>query len=123
MKSHIVTWAVSVVSACMIGAAWIQTHPMPKMVLVDIKTLFDEEARDFVSKAQGGSQNDQAAILEKVQQRTKLIEHSIQQLSAECRCAVVNSAAVVQLPPTARDAGIHDMTWRVREMLAQSDTR
>lgn len=123
MKGHIVTWALSVLSACILGAAWIYTHPTPKMALVDIKTLFDEEARAFVAKAQEGSPGDQAAILEKVRQRTQLIERSIQQLSSECRCAVVNSAAVVRLPPNARDAGILDMTGRVREMLAHAEPK
>lgn len=118
MKNHIITWALSVLSAGIIGAAWVYTHPAPRVVTVDLKALFDDEARAFANKARTGTPDEQAAALSQVKMRGEEIELAIDRLAQECRCAVLNSAAIAKLPPNPTDAGIPDMTGRVRQMLA-----
>ncbi|MDP1573089.1 MAG: hypothetical protein Q8M09_08190 [Pseudomonadota bacterium] len=117
MKAHIITWALSVLAACIIGAAWVYTHPSPRVVTVDLKSLFDDEARAFANKARG-TPEEQVAALSQVKKRGEEIESAIDRLAQECRCAVLNSAAIAKLPPNPTDAGIPDMTGRVRQMLA-----
>jgi hypothetical protein len=117
-RAHIVTWALSVLSACIIAAAWIKTHPAPRMVRVDMGSLFDDQKKALSARIKPGmSEQEQKALLQSATDYAAGIEASIDAVARECGCAVLNSAAILRLPDSAA-AGIPDMTARVRELVA-----
>ncbi len=121
MRSHVITWAASVVSACIIGAAWIYTHPSPRMVRVDMGILFDEQKKALAERIKPGmSDQEQKALFQSATDYANRVEGALATLAKECGCAVVNSAAILRLPEGGGTAGIPDMTGRVRELAAGS---
>lgn len=116
MKTYIITWAVSVLSACVIAAAWIHTHPPVRLARVDIKTLLDEYSKTLTEKAKPGmSEAEQMALLKAAAGYGAAVEGAVSVAARECGCAVLNSAAILKLPEG--DVGIQDMTGRVRVLL------
>lgn len=117
MKGHVITWVLSVLSACIVGAAWIHTHPAPRIVRVDMGSLFDEQKKALVGRIKPGmSEQEQKALFQSATDYADRVEGALTTLATECGCAVLNSAALLR----TSDAGaftIPDMTWRVRELL------
>ena len=119
LKAHIVTWALSVLSACIVGAAWIYTHPSPRMVRVDVGSLFDEQKINLAEKIKPGmSEEEQKALLLSAEDYARRVDGALDVVARECDCAVVNAAAILRLPETGGASGIPDMTWRVKELLS-----
>lgn len=119
LKAHIVTWALSVLSACIVGAAWIYTHPSPRMVRVDVGSLFDEQKKNLAEKIKPGmSEEEQKALLLSAEDYARRVDGALDVVARECDCAVVNAAAILRLPETGGASGIPDMTWRVKELLS-----
>lgn len=118
MKAHLVTWLLAVLSACTVGAAWIHTHPWPRMVRVDMGGLFDEQKKALAERIKPGmSDEEQKALFQSAADYASRIDAALTTLSAECGCVVVNSAALLRLPE-AGAPGIPDMTARMRELVA-----
>ena len=116
MKTCIITWAVSVLSACIIAAAWIHTHPPVRLARVDIKTLVDEYSKTLTDKAKPGmAEAEQVALLKAAADYGAAVEGAVSRVARECGCAVLNSAAILKLPEG--EAGIPDLTGRVRVFL------
>lgn len=117
MKAHIITWVVSVLSAAILGGAWIYTHPAPRFARVDIGTLLEEQKKSLAAKIQPGmSEQEQKALLQEAGEYAARVEAALTALSKECGCAVINSAAILRLPDV-RNTGIPDMTPRLRELI------
>ncbi|MBK6616904.1 MAG: hypothetical protein IPG31_00495 [Nitrosomonas sp.] len=112
MKNHILTWALSVLSAAIIGAAWIHTHPVQKFVTVDLTSLFNESAAAFAQR------KDESALMEAQAQAIR-IDMALQQLANSCGCFVLNSASIAKRPDGANQKNILDMTDWVRSHLGQ----
>lgn len=116
MKNYIITWAVSVLAACVIGAAWIHTHPPVRLARVDIKTLLDEYSKTLTEKANPGmSEAEQLALLKAAADYGLAVEGAVSRVAKECGCAVLNSAAILKLPEG--EVGIPDLTGRLRVLL------
>lgn len=119
MKAHIVTWALSVLSACIVGAAWIHTHPSPRLARVDMGSLFEEQKKALGDRIKPGmSEPEQKALLQSATDYAGQVEAALSALSRECGCAVVNSAAILRLPD-GNEAGIADATSRIRQLLGR----
>lgn len=118
MKAHILTWALSVLSACIVGAAWVHTHPSPRLVRVDMGSLFEEQKKAFGDRIKPGmSEPEQKALLQSATDYAGRLEAAVTELAKECGCAIVNSAAILRVPESAM-AGIPDLTARLRELVA-----
>ena len=121
MRSHVITWAASVVSACIIGAAWIYTHPSPRMVRVDVGSLFDEQKKILAEKIKPGmSEEEQKALFMSAAEYANQVNAALDVVAKECGCAVINTAAIVRLPETGGTSGIPDMTGKVKELLSRA---
>lgn len=121
MKAHIITWALSVLSACIIGATWIYTHPSPRMVRVDVGSLFDEQKKNLASRIKPGmSEEEQKALFMSAADYANQVNVALDVVAKECGCAVINTAAIVRLPETGGTSGIPDMTGRVKELLSRA---
>jgi len=120
LRAHIITWAVSVLSAAMLGWAWLYTHPAPRIVRVDMGEMFDEQKKRLAEKITPGmSEPEQKALVHSAGEYASKVEAALTTLSQECRCVVMNSAAILRLPE-ASATGIPDMTLRLRELVGQS---
>lgn len=118
MKAHIITWALSVVSACIVGAAWIHTHPSPRLARVDMGSLFEEQKKSLGDRIKPGmSEPEQKALLQSATDYAGRVEGALTTLAKECGCAVVNSAAILRVPEAGM-AGVPDLSARLRELAA-----
>ncbi len=119
MKAHIITWAVSVLSAVLVGGAWIYTHPQPRIVRVDMGGMFEEQKKSLAEKIRPGmTEQEQKALFQLAGEYASRVEAALSALSRECGCVVMNSAAILRLPD-ATATGIPDMTPRLRELVGQ----
>ncbi|MEW6406217.1 MAG: hypothetical protein AB1649_30900 [Chloroflexota bacterium] len=119
MKAHIVTWIASVISACIVGGAWVYTHPTPRMARVDMGSLFDEQKQALADQIKPGmSEQEQKALFMSATAYASRVEEALTILAKECGCAVLNSAAILRLPES-HSTGIPDMTARVRELVGR----
>lgn len=117
MKAHIVTWAFSVLSACIIGAAWIYTHPTTqKIAVVDLKSVFSEEIAKLDREV---TPNMTAEKKQELERRTaesmKRVDDALKRVAQECSCLLISSPAVAANGST----GVVDVTWRVKELISR----
>ncbi|WP_126448293.1 hypothetical protein [Sulfuricystis multivorans] len=115
MKAHIITWTLSVLSACIIGAAWVYTHPSPtKIAVVELESILRDEILKLDKEIKPDMTEQQkreiAGRAEKMVERVKL---ATEQVGKECDCTIFTAAAVV-----ANGGKVQDLTWRVKELVA-----
>lgn len=118
MKAHIITWALSVVASCVVGAAWVYTHPtqQTRFAKVDVAGLLEQEIRGISANLKMElSEEDKKKLKERIELSGKRLDEAFATLSNECRCVLLTSAAI------AKDSGesIPDLTWRAKELLRQ----
>jgi hypothetical protein len=110
---------VSVLVSCSIGYAWLRANPSPRLVRVDVGSLFEEQKKTLAAKLKPGmSEVEQRAIFLAAADYGKQVDEALSTVANECRCGVLNTAALVRLPD-ATETGISDATDRVRQLLAQ----
>ena len=110
---------VSVLVSCSIGYAWLRANPSPRLVRVDVGSLFEEQKKTLAAKLKPGmSEVEQKAIFLAATDYGKQVDEALSSVANECRCGVLNTAALVRLPD-ATETGIPDATDRVRQLLAQ----
>lgn len=110
---------VSVLASCSIGYAWLRANPSPRLVRVDVGSLFEEQKKTLAAKLKPGmSEVEQKAIFLAAADYGKQVDEALSTVANECRCGVLNTAALVRLPD-ATETGIFDATDRVRQLLAQ----
>ena len=115
LKTAILTWSLSLLAAGILAAAWIHTHPTPRFVLVDVNRLVREEtaAQATALKAENERTQQEAAIRRAAKFGQRL-DQAMSQLAEECRCIVINRAAIVAQPGTPL---LQDATARVKTLL------
>lgn len=120
MRAHIYTWLASIIAVIVIAAAWLTIKPLPKMVRVDIGEIVKEQQETVAKELKPGmSQDAQQALLAKVAANAQKLSDAVQSLSAECRCAVLNSAAIIATPEGSA-GGVPDATERLRALMSNS---
>ena len=118
MKAHVITWAVSVLAAGILGAAWIHTHPATRMARVDVGSLFDEQKKSLGARIKPGmSEAEQKVLYQSATDYARRVDGALAAVARECGCALMNSAALLRLPE-GKDSGIPDLTDRARQLLA-----
>jgi hypothetical protein len=110
---------VSVLFSSSIGYVWLRANPSPRLVRVDVGSLFEEQKKALAAKLKPGmSEDEQKGIFLAAADYGKQVDEALSTIANECRCAVLNTAALVRMPETI-DTGIPDATDRVRQILAQ----
>ena len=110
---------LSVFTACAIGYSWLRVHPSPRMVCVDVGSLFEEQKKTLVARLKPGmTEDEQKALFKVAADYGKQIDVALSTLANECKCAVLNSVVLVRMPESA-ETGIEDATDRVRQLLTQ----
>lgn len=118
MKANIITWALSVAAACIIGGAWIYTHPQPRIARVDMSALFSDQKAAFDKMLKPGmTEQEQQAVLGAAKNYAARLNRAMVRIAAECKCAVFNSDAILEMPKEADLSGIPDYTARARQLI------
>ena len=113
------TCLLSICISCGIGYLWIRAHPLPRLVLVDVGSLFEEQKKLLASRIKPGmSEEEQKAIFQVAANYGKQVDDALSTVANECQCGVLNSAALVRMPDDV-ETGIADATERVRQLLVQ----
>lgn len=119
ITQFILTVVIAVVVTCAIGFLWLRAKPAPRVVQVDLISLFDEQKAALEKSIKPGmSKEEQSQLLAAAAAQANRIDAALTRLVNECDCAVMNSAAIAKLPSRS-DAGIRDATGRVRAILAE----
>ena len=116
----LVTGLLSVLVSCAIGLMWVRSHPAPRMVRVDVGSLYEEQKKTLSARLKPGmSEEEQKAIFKAATDYGKRVDEALSIAASECKCAVLNTAAIVRLPDSG-ESGIPDATDRVRQILGQN---
>jgi hypothetical protein len=116
----LVTGLLSVLVSCAIGLMWVRSHPAPRMVRVDVGSLYDEQKKTLSARLKPGmTEEEQKAIFKAATDYGKRVDEALSSAARECQCAVLNTAAIVRLPDSG-ESGIPDATDRVRQILGQN---
>jgi len=118
LKAHVITWIASVLATCILGAAWIHTHPATRLARVDVGSLFEEQKKSLAARIKPGmSEVEQKALYQSAADYARRVDGALAVVARECGCALMNSAAILRLPD-GKDTGIPDLTDRARQLLA-----
>lgn len=116
----LVTGLLSVLVSCAIGLMWVRSHPAPRMVRVDVGSLYEEQKKTLSARLKPGmTEEEQKAIFKAATDYGKRVDEALSSAARECKCAVLNTAAIVRLPGSG-ESGIPDATDRVRQILGQN---
>lgn len=117
LRRHIVTWLLSVLSAIIVGAAWVNTHP-PRipLAMVDLNAILSEEIAKLDREVTPGMTDaKKRELADRAQSVMKKIDVALNTAARECGCTLVSVAAVA----ANGAADVRDLTWRVRELVAR----
>jgi len=110
---------LSVLVSVAIGLMWSRSHPVPRMARVDVGSLYEEQKKTLSARLKPGmTEDEQKAVFQAATDYGKRVDEALSTVARECKCAVLNTAAIVRLPDSG-DAGITDATDRVRLILGQ----
>lgn len=116
----LVTGLLSVLVSCAIGLMWARSHPVPRMVRVDVGSLYEEQKKTLSARLKPGmTEEEQKAIFKAATDYGTRVDEALSSAARECQCAVLNTAAIVRLPDSG-ESGIPDATDRVRQILGQN---
>ena len=116
----LVTGLLSVLVSCAIGLMWVRSLPAPRMVRVDVGSLYEEQKKALSVRLKPGmTEEEQKAIFKAATDYGKRVDEALSSAAWECQCAVLNTAAIVRLPDSG-ESGIPDATDRVRQILGQN---
>ena len=116
----LVTGLLSVLVSCAIGLMWVRSHPVPRMVRVDVGSLYEEQKKTLSARLKPGmTEEEQKVIFKAATDYGTRVDEALSSAARECKCAVLNTAAIVRLPDSG-ESGIPDATDRVRQILGQN---
>ena len=116
----LVTGLLSVLVSCVIGLMWVRSHPAPRMVRVDVGSLYEEQKKTLSARLKPGmTEEEQKVIFKAATDYGTRVDEALSSAARECKCAVLNTAAIVRLPDSG-ESGIPDATDRVRQILGQN---
>jgi hypothetical protein len=116
----LVTGLLSILVSCAIGLMWVRSHPAPRMVRVDVGSLYEEQKKTLSARLKPGmTEEEQKVIFKAATDYGTRVDEALSSVARECKCAVLNTAAIVRLPDSG-ESGIPDATDRVRQILGQN---
>lgn len=113
--AHITTGAIAASLAIASIAGWLHFHPSSPVAKVDIIGIVTAQQKSLAAKLKPGmDEKAQAALIEQASRFGKQLDLALAQVSGECRCTLINAAAVVRDAP---NGALRDYTTRVRELV------
>ena len=117
-KAHVATGVLTLAAGSIALAVWwgVERERSPRLGRVDIGQIVAKQQKSLVDRVKPGiDAQEQGRIFEEAKAFGNRLDAALEQASHECRCALMNSAALLK----AAHAGIPDLTDRV-ETLASS---
>lgn len=117
-KAHVATGVLTLAAGSIALAVWwgVERERSPRLGRVDIGQIVAKQQKSLVERVKPGiDAQEQGRIFEEAKAFGNRLDAALKQASHECRCALMNSAALLK----AAHAGIPDLTDRV-ETLASS---
>ena len=117
-KSHVATGVLTLAAGSIaLTLLWgIERERFPRLGRVDIGQIVAKQQKSLVERVKPGiDAQEQGRIFEEAKAFGNRLDAALEQASLECRCALMNSAALLK----AAHAAIPDLTERV-EALASS---
>jgi len=117
IRAHVITGVVSTVIAIAVLAGWQYYKPAPTMSKVDIISIVTNQQKALSAKMKPGmDEKAQAELIASAARFGKQLDAALTQVASECKCTIINSAAIIKDSPTAT----HDYTQRVTDLIAGS---
>lgn len=117
IKAHIVSGVTSAALAVSFMALWQHYHPSPTLAKVDIYGIVNAQQKSLAAQMKPGMDpKAQAAIIDAASRFGKQLDSALNQVSADCKCTIINAAAIIKDSPTNR---IVDYTQRVDALVAE----
>lgn len=119
-KAHVATGVLTLAAGSIALAVWwgVERERSPRLGRVDIGQIVAKQQKSLVERVKPGiDAQEQGRIFEEAKAFGNRLDAALEQASHECRCALMNSAALLK----AAHAGIPDLTDRV-ETLVSSPT-
>lgn len=111
------TVLTTLLAGAALAVAWLQFRPLetPRLARVDIGSLVARQQQALVQRIQPGmTVDEQGKLFDEAKTFGVQLDAALDQVAQECRCALLNSAALVK----ASSAGaIPDLTARVAELV------
>jgi hypothetical protein len=115
LKPHVLTGAVTLAIGAGLAAVWLHQNPLgiPRLAKVDIGRLVAHQQQSLVQRIKPGlDAQEQTKLFEEAKAFGMRLDGALDQVSRECRCALINTAALLK----TSDAGIPDMTERIAQV-------
>ena len=113
--------ALTVLTTLLAGSglaiAWLHFQPLeiPRLARVDIGSLVARQQQALVQRIQPGmTPDEQARLFEEAKTFGVQLDAALDQVAQECRCALINSAALIKTSPAV---AVPDLTARVAEIV------
>lgn len=113
--------ALTVLTTLLAGAglaiAWLHFQPLeiPRLARVDIGSLVARQQQALVQRIQPGmTPDEQARLFEEAKTFGVQLDAALDQVAQECRCALINSAALIKTSPAV---AVPELTARVAEIV------
>lgn len=116
---RIPAWTVltTLLAGAALAAAWLQVRPLeiPRLARVDIGSLVARQQQALVQRIQPGmTVDEQGKLFDEAKAFGVQLDAALDQVAQECRCALLNSAALVK---ASSAVAIPDLTARVAELV------
>ena len=116
---RIPAWTVltTLLASAALVAVWLQVRSleMPRLARVDIGSLVARQQQALVQRIQPGmTVDEQARLFDDAKACGVQLDAALDQVAQECRCALLNSAALVK---ASSAVAIPDLTARVAELV------
>jgi len=117
LRTHITTGTLAAALAIGSVAGWHYCHPSGPVAKVDIIGIVSAQQKSLAAKLKPGmDEKDQAALIDQATRFGKQLDAALAQVVSECRCTLINSAAIVRDAPSG---ALRDYTRRVTELAQQ----
>lgn len=114
MRAHIVTGTLAAIVAIGSVAGWHFFYPSDPVAKVNIIGIVSAQQKSLAAKLKPGmDEKAQAALIDQASRFGKQLDAALAQVASECRCTLINSAAVVRDAPSGT---LRDYTQRVTEL-------
>ena len=100
-----------------LAIAWLHFQPLeiPRLARVDVGSLVARQQQALVQRIQPGmTPDEQAKLFEEAKTFGVQLDAALDQVAQECRCALINSAALLKTSPAV---AVPDLTARVAEIV------
>jgi len=114
LRTHITTGILAAAFAIGSIAGWNHFHSSDPVAKVDILGIVTSQQKSLAAKLKPGmDEKSQAALIDQATRFGKQLDAALAQVASECRCTLINSAAIVRDAPSG---ALRDYTQRVTEL-------